>query len=209
MPITKATASSVAPAAKGDLVVGSATNDAAVLGVGANDTVLTADSSTATGLKWAAASAGGGWTLLSTTTLSGTSTSITSINQNYKNLHFVIRSYGNSPGAKIRIRPNSDTSSTSNTVYSADQVDAITNWESNGANIGTGNGGAIYGVIYDYASAFRHPLFMHGISAADGQGSGFIAHGSNDTATAITSLLITTQAGTSTLSGTFLLYGEN
>jgi hypothetical protein len=58
MAITKATASSIAPAAKGDLVAGSATNDAAVLTVGANDTVLTADSSTATGLKWAAASSG-------------------------------------------------------------------------------------------------------------------------------------------------------
>lgn len=58
MAITKATASSVAPAAKGDLVVGSATNDAAVLGVGSNDQVLTADSSTATGLKWATASGG-------------------------------------------------------------------------------------------------------------------------------------------------------
>ena len=53
MAITKATASSIAPAVKGDLVVGSATNDAAVLGVGANNTVLTADSSEATGLKWA------------------------------------------------------------------------------------------------------------------------------------------------------------
>ena len=59
MAITKATASSIAPAAKGDLVVGSATNDAAVLGVGSNDQVLTADSSTATGLKWAAVAAGG------------------------------------------------------------------------------------------------------------------------------------------------------
>ena len=58
MPITKATASSIAPAAKGDLVVGSATNDAAVLGVGSNDQVLTADSSTATGLKWAAVAGG-------------------------------------------------------------------------------------------------------------------------------------------------------
>jgi hypothetical protein len=58
MAITKATASSIAPAAKGDLVAGSATNDAAVLTVGANDTVLTADSSTATGLKWAAAASG-------------------------------------------------------------------------------------------------------------------------------------------------------
>lgn len=53
MPITKATASSIAPAAKGDLVVGSATNDAAVLAVGANGTTLVADSAEATGLKWA------------------------------------------------------------------------------------------------------------------------------------------------------------
>ena len=58
MAITKATASSIAPAAKGDLVAGSATNDAAVLGVGANNTVLTADSSEATGLKWATPASG-------------------------------------------------------------------------------------------------------------------------------------------------------
>jgi len=55
MAITKATASSIAPAVKGDLVAGSATNDAAVLAVGANGTLLTADSTEATGLKWAAA----------------------------------------------------------------------------------------------------------------------------------------------------------
>jgi len=56
MAITKATASSIAPAAKGDLVVGSATNDAAVLAVGSANQVLTVDSSTGTGLKWAAPS---------------------------------------------------------------------------------------------------------------------------------------------------------
>jgi hypothetical protein len=47
--------------AKGDLIGGTGADTFARLAVGANDTVLTADSSTATGLKWAAAAAGGGF----------------------------------------------------------------------------------------------------------------------------------------------------
>ena len=59
MAITKATASSIAPAAKGDLVVGSATNDAAILAVGAtNGHTLQVDSAEATGMKWAAPASG-------------------------------------------------------------------------------------------------------------------------------------------------------
>jgi hypothetical protein len=77
MPITKATASSIAPAAKGDLVVGSATNDASVLAVGSADQVLTVDSSTATGLKWATP-AGGGKVLQVVQQLYTTSTSSSS-----------------------------------------------------------------------------------------------------------------------------------
>jgi len=45
--------------AKGDLIAGTAADTVARLAVGANNTVLTADSSTATGLKWAAAAGGG------------------------------------------------------------------------------------------------------------------------------------------------------
>jgi hypothetical protein len=47
------------------------------LGVGANDTVLTADSSTATGLKWAAPAGGGGKVLQVVTGTIGTTASIT------------------------------------------------------------------------------------------------------------------------------------
>jgi hypothetical protein len=79
MAITKATASSIAPAVKGDLVVGSATNDAAVLAVGTNNYVLTADSAEATGLKWAAASSG--LTLISNTTFSAVSSVSLAANQ--------------------------------------------------------------------------------------------------------------------------------
>jgi len=46
-------------AAKGDLIVGTANDTAGILTVGTNDYVLTADSGEATGLKWAAAAAGG------------------------------------------------------------------------------------------------------------------------------------------------------
>lgn len=62
--------------AKGDLLVGTAADTAARLAVGSNDTVLTADSSTATGLKWGTVSAGSNWTLLNTggTSLSGSAT---------------------------------------------------------------------------------------------------------------------------------------
>ena len=45
--------------AKGDIIAATAADTASRLAVGANNTVLTADSTTATGLKWAAAAAGG------------------------------------------------------------------------------------------------------------------------------------------------------
>jgi hypothetical protein len=71
--------------AKGDLIAGTADNTVARLAVGANDTILVADSSTATGLKWAAPASGStfvGANVVSTT------------NQSIANATFTIANFG-------------------------------------------------------------------------------------------------------------------
>ena len=86
--------------AKGDLIGGTGADTFARLAVGANDTVLTADSTTATGLKWATPSSGG-YTQLASGTLSSGQVDITSISTSYRDLVLIIRNY----------KPTSDNSS--------------------------------------------------------------------------------------------------
>lgn len=76
---------------KGDIIAATAASTPARLGVGTNGQVLTADSTASSGVKWADVSANS-MTLLSTTTLSGSSVSITSISQAYKDLRIEILS---------------------------------------------------------------------------------------------------------------------
>lgn len=82
------------------------------LGVGANDTVLTADSTAATGLKWATP-ASGGMTLLSTTTLTGATVTISSISGSYKHLFIEWIDFlpATAGGVQSRWRLNGDTGS--------------------------------------------------------------------------------------------------
>jgi hypothetical protein len=62
--------------AKGDIIAATAADTVSRLAVGANDTVLMADSTAATGLKWGTVSAGSNWSLLNTggTQLTGAAT---------------------------------------------------------------------------------------------------------------------------------------
>jgi hypothetical protein len=104
--------------AKGDLLAGTADNTISRLAVGANGTVLTADSAETTGLKWATPGSGGGLTLLSTTTLSGASTTISSISGAYVNLYCeIINFLPATDDARIYVRPNNN--STALTYYNA------------------------------------------------------------------------------------------
>jgi hypothetical protein len=73
--------------AKGDLIVGTGADTFAKLTVGTNGHTLVADSAETTGLKWAAAATGGGYTELATSTpSSATTVSFTSISGSYKHL---------------------------------------------------------------------------------------------------------------------------
>jgi hypothetical protein len=78
--------------AKGDIIAATAADTVSRLAVGANDTVLTADSSTATGLKWAAPGAGA-LTLIKTQTIGSgvTSVAVTSVfSSTYDNYQIMI-----------------------------------------------------------------------------------------------------------------------
>lgn len=113
MSISKASSSAVAPGAKGDLVVGTTTNDSGILAVGANNTVLTADSSTATGLKWAAA---GGGTLdieqiVASTNLPAASSLTISNLSGYDQLHLRIDNLSFNSNSQMGIRVNANSGS--------------------------------------------------------------------------------------------------
>ncbi len=202
--------------AKGDLIVATAADTPARLAVGSANQVLTVDSSTATGLKWAAPAAAGGLTLLSTTTLTGASVTISSISQDYTNLQLVIKNAYNSVADWLFMRLNSDTG----TVYyrrrfnvSGTSVSGATSAESRlllaqmpNASADDRNGAAIVN-LYDYTVTTGQQILTVNAFGYDGSANaGNINTVVYDKSAAITSITFAPDAGTMT-AGTVLLYG--
>jgi hypothetical protein len=103
--------------AKGDLVVGTGSDTFSRLGVGANDTILTADSSTATGLKWASAGAAAqNFALISSTSLSTGTTTISGISGKNQLMIYINQASSSSSGGFL-LRFNSDSGSNYTSFY--------------------------------------------------------------------------------------------
>ena len=95
----------------GDMIYASAANTPARLGIGSSAQVLTVASGVP---SWATPASGGGMTLISTTTLSGTSTTLSSSPQTYNSLFLVIAGMtATSGGFRFRCALNGNTSSAS------------------------------------------------------------------------------------------------
>jgi hypothetical protein len=91
----------------GDTIYSSSGSTPARLGIGSTGNVLTVAGGVPT---WAAPSGGAGLTLLSTTTLSGASTTVSSISQAYTNLYIYAYGLSNATAnGQFRIAPNGAT----------------------------------------------------------------------------------------------------
>ena len=201
---------------KGDVYAATAASTVARLAVGANNTVLTADSNYSTGLKWATPSSGG-MTSIASGTLSGASTSITSIPGTYVNLYLVItnRLHGTA-GKAAAIQFNSDTGTnyTTSTIYGNNSAAAILTPDQTFIRTGgdADTSGTIYSIetikIPNYADS---SVYKIGVTETYQfrSASPSIRHsiGFWKNANAITSIQIMAESGITLTGGNYVLYG--
>ena len=140
--MTKARSNATAPNAKGTLVVGNGTDASTTLAVASTaGYVLTVDSSTSTGLKWAAAGASDqNWSLVNTggTDLSGTSTTTISGISGANGLFVLMDTLNTSSNYELYLRFNSDTGNNyanAGGLYLSGSTYAASNVQRLGANI--------------------------------------------------------------------------
>lgn len=209
-------ASGTAPiTTKGDLL---AFDTAATrLGVGANATVLTADSTTATGLKWAAAASSGALTLISTVTMSAVASQafdsvFTTTYDNYY-IAFNCASSTVTQGIELRYRSGGVTDSTS--VYAF----ATSGRNSSGTVTGSGVSAQprLNNIVYQVTgtsstfSAYIYSPKLSQYTNLSGQyaiaGDEFALYGGTFKGTTSFDGFILTFLGAGTFTGTMSIYG--
>lgn len=201
--------------AAGDIIVGTGSGTFDNLPIGTTGQVLTADTTVSPyKVKWATAASGGSWTLLSTTTLSGSSTTI-SISGTYKRIMAVWDGINPSATSQISIEPNSagsnatyvdfyNAGSTGSTAYYDGTIRPGAQQNFYAGN--TSNRGAI--VIENADTTVGKPFYIGGSQAHVVSGRNtMMGVGQITTGSAISALKFVVDSG-SFNGGTVRVYGE-
>jgi hypothetical protein len=215
--------------AKGDLIVGTASGTVVAQAVGANGTVLTANSAQADGVEWAALPASGAYTLISEQQASA-STGLTfgSIPSTYKHLYLVWSGLNTSNDSTFELRINNDSANNYKLAgvgagnQNAPALQAqensklgFINFIQNCTTVNQHQRAAGSLFIENYTSTTRFKTFTI-LSSYNHINNGISAQtcwGSYSSTSAITSLDLVRTAGTGTVtnatSTSFRLYGVN
>jgi len=192
--------------AKGDLIAGTAADTVARLAVGTNNQVLVADSTTATGLKWATPTSGS-QTSIASGSFSGSTFTISSIPTTYRDLKLVLTSFGLSNSSLLMT-----INGTSNIYYEANNyISDIAMNQSNmeivsAFNFNAGNMAVIN--IQEYAQTKNKSIISQYVAkASSNYGFGQRRFFAQNTS-AITSITLTSGSGTFS-GGDYVLYGVN
>jgi hypothetical protein len=199
----------------GDVIYASGASTPARLGIGTSGQVLTVTG----GVPVWAVSPSGGMTLLSTTSLSGATTTISSISQSYNHLFLYIYGMTNATASgSFRIAPNANTGITNN-FGSGNSASVVTSVPNSylypfGSDITfvrpllSSNANAIGLTIYNYSSTAGYKSFSSSGIALNSASTQIATFGSGgiQTASGITSLDFS-NAGGNMSTGTILLYG--
>lgn len=199
----------------GDLLYASAANTLARRAIGSTGDILTVSGGLPT---WAAPAGGGSLTLLSTTTLSGVSTTISSISGSYTHLYGIV--YGVSLGSgfnyNLRIQPNGSSGTTDTVGLDSSAVAQNPNdfaWLSGTTLKDTDTANVFNFTFSNYASTTTRKNYIAYGSYLDSNVSARRSSayfGAFNSTSALTSLTFSTsQTGNSRsfASGTVLLYG--
>ena len=204
--------------AAGDIVIGTGSGTYDNLPIGTTDQVLTADTTVSPyKVKWASAAGGGGMTLLSTTSLSGATTTISSINQTYTELAVYVYGVTNATAnGALQVAPNgiTDKSVRIETYYISDPESQSLNGAAGGKiNFTAGQSPSRTSAnnawvlrLPNYAStAAMKPYQLSGGYFGNGF-NGFASNGLYCETTAISSLVFNSTGGNLS-TGTVLVYG--
>jgi len=171
--------------------------------------IATPDSSTATGLKWATPAAGG-MTLLSTTTLSGVTTTVSGISGAYTQLLIrVLNPVFNTAGQYVRVAVNGGTAIYGNSYMSSGTtLDTMTSYiRSNVSQDNTGGGMSMSILIDSYATSNRKSFVLSGIGIQSGSYRGFGGSGGIGISSAVTSIAVDGNNAYAFTGGTVEIWG--